>query len=136
MKIFICCSKHLYPHVAPIKESLEGQGHIVTLPNSYDNPAREEELKQIGAEEHKKWKADMIRSQEVKVRENDGILVLNLEKHGQKNYIGGATFLEIFKAFELGKKIFLYNPVPDNFLKDELLGMGVKVINGDLCKIK
>lgn len=136
MKIFICCSKHLYPHVASIKESLEKQGHIITLPNSYDNPSKEEEVKKVSSEEHRKWKADMIRSQEVKVRENDGILVLNLEKHGQKNYIGGATFLEIFKAFELDKKIFLYNPIPDNFLKDELLGMGVEVINGDLTKIK
>jgi hypothetical protein len=77
----------------------------------------------------------MLHEQEEKVRANDAVLVLNFEKRGQANYIGGATFLEIFKAFELGKKIFLYNPVPDNIFTDELLGMGPLVINGDLSLI-
>ena len=78
----------------------------------------------------------MIKSQARKVKANDAVLVLNFDKQGQKNYIGGATFLEIFKAFELNKKIFLFNPVPDGILKDELIGMSPLVINGDLLKIK
>jgi hypothetical protein len=132
MKIFICASKHLYGHVAPIKKTLEERGHVVTLPNSYDNPGKENEMMELSADEHRRWKADMLRAQGEKVACNDAILVLNMEKNGQKNYIGGATFLEIFKAFELGKKIFLFNPIPDNFLKDELLGMGPVVIDGKL----
>jgi len=35
-------------------------------------------------------------------------------------------------AFELGKKVFLYNPTPDTSMKDELLAMVTLVINGDL----
>jgi len=135
MKIFICSSKHLYSKIPPIKKQLEELGHIVTLPNSYDEPLKEEEMKKIGKEKHSEWKADMIKLQKKKVESNDALLILNFEKNGQLNYIGGATFLEIFMAWDLGKKVFLYNPLPENLLKDELLGMNPTIINGDLLKI-
>ena len=57
---------------------------------------------------------------------------LNFDKKEQKNYIGGSTFLEMFKAFELGKKIFLYNSIPEGMLKDEIIGFGVIPINRNL----
>lgn len=136
MKIFICASKYFYDHVAPIKAELESKGHIITLPNSYDNPGKEEEIKKLSADEHHKWKAEMLKLQAEKVSAVDAILVLNMEKNGQPNYIGGATFLEIYEAFKQMKKIYLYNPLPENFLKDELLGMGPVVINGNLDLIK
>lgn len=135
MKIFICASKHFYSQIEPIKKILEDKGHIITLPNSYDNPGREEEMKQIGDKDHSKWKGDMLRLQKEKVDANDAVLVLNFEKNNQINYIGGATFLEIYMAFELGKKIFLYNPIPEGLLKDELLGMNPIVLNGNLNPI-
>ena len=135
MNIFICASKHNYGYVAGIKEKLEAMGHIITVPNSYDEPMKEEDMKKLGVEEHRKWKGDMIRLQKEKVDANDCILVLNFEKNGQPNYIGGATFLEIFRAFDSGKKVFLYNPLPESNFKDELIGMGVEVINGDLGKV-
>lgn len=136
MKIFICCSKFLYDKVPPIKEKLEKMGHIITVPNCYDDPMKEEEMKKVGYEEHSKWKRNMIRLQAEKVEANDAVLILNFEKNGQKNYIGGATFLEIFRAFDSSKKIFLFNPIPDNILKDELIGMNPTIINGDLSRIK
>jgi hypothetical protein len=40
--------------------------------------------------------------------------------------------LEIFKAFELGKKIFLYNPIPENIFEDELVGINPIIIEGEL----
>lgn len=60
---------------------------------------------------------------------------MNVDKHGQKNYIGGATFLEMFKAFDLGKRIYLLNPIPDGMLTDEIIGLQPIVINGDLSLI-
>ncbi len=136
MKIFICCSKHIYDRVLPIKQDLESKGHIITVPNSFDAPMKEEEMKRVGKEEHIEWKRNMMKKQEPKVRENDAILVLNLEKNGQQNYIGGATFLEIFKAFELEKKIFLYNPIPENIFQDELVAINPIVIKGDLSLVQ
>ena len=136
MNIFLCCSKHFYNKIPPIKAGLEKRGHLVTLPNSYDNPAKEAEMKSVGYKEHATWKAGMLREQVKKVAANDAVLVLNFEKDGQANYIGGATFLEMYKAFELEKKIFLYHPAPDGMLKDEILGFEPLVINEDLSLIK
>lgn len=135
MKIFICASKHCYGHVAKVKEALENMGHVITVPNSYDNPGKEVEMHQIGAREHSEWKRAMIRLQKEKVLANDAIVVLNFEKNGQPNYLGGATFLEIFQAFDNNKKIFLYNPIPEGIFKDELLGIGPVILNGDLSLV-
>ncbi len=135
MKIYICCSKHLYHHISTIKEELEKRGHIITLPNSYDNPLQEEKIKEQSKEAHIKFKSLMLKIQGEKVKQNEAVVILNFEKKGQQNYIGGATFLEIFKAFELGKKIFLINPIPDNIFKDELIGMNPVILNKDLSKI-
>ena len=135
MKIVICASKHNYDKIPPIKANLEAMGHVITVPNSFDRPLMEEDMKKAGPEVHRQWKADMLRLQGTKVAANDAVLVLNFEKNGQPNYLGGATFLEIFKAFELGKKIFLMNPIPKNIFEDELLGMSPQVINGDLSRI-
>ena len=78
----------------------------------------------------------MIRHSEEVISNMDAVLVLNYDKNGQKNYIGGATFLEIYDAFRFGKKIFFVNDLPEGMLKDELIGFNGLVINGDLGEIK
>ncbi len=135
MKIFICCSKHFYRRIPEIKDILEKAGHQITLPNSYDSPFKEEEMKKLSQQEHADWKGEMLRLQIAKIQQNDAVLVLNFEKKGQPNYIGGATFLEMFKAWELNKKIFLFNSIPKGILEDELIALSPIVINGDLSKI-
>lgn len=92
-------------------------------------------MKDMGAAEHAQWKADMLRLQVKKVANNDALLVLNFDKNKVPNYIGGATFLEVYKAFELGKKIFFYNPIPEGILKDELLAMQPVIINQNLTLV-
>jgi hypothetical protein len=136
MKIFVACSKHFYHKIPEIKEELESQGHEVALPNSYDRPLREEEIKKGSLEGHIQWKAEMMRRDKENIEPNDAILVLNLTKQKQPNYIGGATFLEMYKAWEMGKLLFLYNPIPQNNFADELTGMNPTILNGDLKKIK
>ena len=78
----------------------------------------------------------MMRLQKKKVNDNDAILVLNFQKNDHSNYIGGATFLEMYKAFELEKKIFLYNEIPQNILRDEIVAMDPVIINQDLTKVR
>lgn len=136
MKLFIACSKHFYDRIPEIKRELEIYGHQVSMPNSYDAPMMEEEMKTRGLEAHVQWKAEMLKRDKQNIEPNDAILVLNFQKNGQSNYIGGATFLEIFRAWEMNKKIFLYNPIPDNIFKDELTGMNPQVLNQDLTKLK
>lgn len=136
MKIWIICSKAFYPQIAPIQAYLENAGHQVTLPNSYDNPQQEMNAWSQSPEEHVRFKQKMFSLSRNAARNVDAALVLNYEKHGLANYIGGATFLEIYDAFCAGKKIFLMNDIPEGILYDELQGMAPTVINGDLSLIR
>jgi len=136
MKILIACSKHFYHKIPEINQTLFNMGHKTSMPNSFDEPFKEEKMKQISPEEHQKWKISMIAKDNENLEPVDAVLILNFEKHGQPNYIGGATFLEIYKAWELNKKVFLYNPIPENLFKDELLGLNPIIIEQDLTKIQ
>lgn len=122
MKIFLICSKVFYDKIPPIKEALEQMGHEITLPNAYDDSGTEARYRETGQKEHAEWKASMLKHSENVIKSIDAVLVLNFEKNGQENYIGGATFLEMYDAFRLGKKIYMYNDIPDGMLKDEIEG--------------
>lgn len=66
----------------------------------------------------------------------DAVLVINLDKHGIKNYIGGNTLMEIGFAHVLNQKIFLHNPIPDiPYYKTEIEAVKPIIINGNLSKI-
>ena len=129
MKLLIICSKKFYSTIPDIKKELEKNNVEVYLPNCYDNPDTEEKMWKLGKEEHQKFKAKM-----------DAVLVLNFNKETEKqlykNYIGGATFLEIYDAFRFNKKIYLYNDIPKGILYDEIEGFNPIIINQDIRKIK
>jgi len=135
MNIFLCSSKHNYQHIPSIKKSLEKIGHRITLPNCFNDPFLEIRTKEDSLQKHIKLKQKLFKEQNLKIEKNEAILVVNFDKNNQKNYIGGATFLEMYKAFEFDKKIFLFNPIPKGILEDEIMGMNPVIINGDLSKI-
>lgn len=66
----------------------------------------------------------------------NAVLVLNLDKHGIANYIGGNTLMEIGFAHVLNQKIFLYHGIPEiPYYKSEIEAMKPIIINEDLSKI-
>ena len=132
MKLFIICSKAFYKDIAPIKEKLEAKGHIVELPNSYYEPDAENKSWELGQDKHAEFKAKMFKMSAERMATMDAVLTLNFDKNGKKNYIGGATFIEIYEAFIQGKKIYLYNDIPEGMLYDEISGFSPIVIHGDL----
>lgn len=136
MKILIICSKAFYKDIAPIKEKLEQIGHIIELPNSYYDPEVEKRSWELGEKEHAEFKERMFRMSKERIAEMDAVLTLNFDKNGKKNYIGGATFLELYEAFMGNKKIFLWNDIPEGMLYDEISGFSPIVINGDLDLVK
>ncbi len=136
MKIFVICSKKFYDRIPPIKEKLELMGHTVMLPNCYDDPGTEDRYRNMGAKEHSEWKATMLKHSTDVIDGVDAVLVLNFEKNGMQNYIGGATFLEMYDAFRLDKKIYLYNEIPDGILHDEIKGFEPILIHGDVAKVE
>ena len=140
MKILIICSKKFYSKIENIKKILEKNGNEIFLPNCYDDPSTEQRMWDLGKKEHQEFKAKMYKQSEKTISEMDGVLVLNFDKEKDdiiyKNYIGGATFLEMYDAFRLGKKIFLYNDIPEGMLYDEIEGFNPIIINGNLDLIK
>lgn len=66
----------------------------------------------------------------------DAILVLNFDKNGINNYIGGNALMEIGFAHVLNQKIFLYNPIPEiPYYKTEIEAVKPVIINGNLSMI-
>lgn len=142
MKITICGSIAFFDKMLQIKEVLEQDGHTVKLPpHEIEDetgtmiPVKEyyDQRKRTRTTEGWIWdaKEKAIRLHFDKVAWSDAILVLNYDKNGIVNYIGGNTFLEIGVAFYLRKKIFILFPLPEINYKEELLGMKPTIINGD-----
>lgn len=138
MKIFIICSKAFYSEIAPIKAKLEEMGHSTILPNSYNDylNGTNSEKESYKSGNHAEFKAKMFRMSKERIQTIDAVLTLNYDKNGQKNYIGGATFLELYEAFMANKKIFLYHNIPEGMLYDEINGFSPIVINEDLDLVK
>ncbi len=115
-----------------IKQKLEELGHFVTPPNGWNDASSESLIQHLDNKLYTDWKAGMIRKNSEMVKASEAVLILNLSADGKENYVGGSTFLEAYETFMQGKKLFLYNPIPDGPLRDELLGFSPVILNGDL----
>jgi hypothetical protein len=135
MRIYLSTSKRFYPQVAAIKLKLENLGHTVTPPNGYNDINAEALIQRLDPKTYQSWKADMLRKNSELVSAHDAVLALNLSDGEHIHYIGGSTFLEIFKAFELSKRIYLYEQIAPGIFRDELVGMSPRIIEGKLTKI-
>jgi hypothetical protein len=137
MKIGIVGSMHLAQKIAEIKTQLEAAGHEVMM-NSLASEFMGKSDEEIEAmKQDQKMHQDAMMDFWKQLREVDAILVVNLDRKGIKNYIGGNTLMEIGFAYVLSQKIFFYNPIPDiEYYKTELEAIKPVVINGDLSKIK
>ena len=66
----------------------------------------------------------------------DTVLVLNIDKNGIENYVGGNTLMEIGFAHVLNQKIFMLNPIPQMpYCQTEIEAVKPIILNGDLAKI-
>ena len=139
MKVLVVCSTSFYDRVEDVKNGLEKNGHVVYLPNCYDDPVTNDDNKLMDDQEYLDFFRSMYYESRDKILEIDAILVLNYtkEKNGValNNYIGASTFLEMYEAFMQNKKIFMINDYPDNMLLDEIKGFNPIIINGDISKI-
>ncbi|RLI98390.1 MAG: hypothetical protein DRO99_00780 [Candidatus Aenigmatarchaeota archaeon] len=144
MKIVICGSVNFPEKMKEVRAGLEELGHSVVLPASIDkdNLNSYEDAQRLKTSEDyiDRIKGERTIAHFNEIKEGDAILVVNPEKKGIPNYIGGATFAEMMFAFYCGKPIFLLNPIPDHeelaFFRDEIKGTKPVVINGDLSLVK
>ena len=140
--ITICTSGSFYRKATAIKTKLEAYDYSVIV------PATAEKMKKSGdydISHYKTWfsdakdyhkKAAYMREHFKEVERGDICLVLNYEKHGVANYIGGNVLMEMALAFYLKKPIYILNEVPKNspFI-EEILGMEPVVLKGKIEKL-
>jgi hypothetical protein len=112
----------------------EKVGHVVIAPGNLERHL----AKKFTSDEstNEKIKDDLIRGYFEKIKNSNAVLVINNDKNGITNYIGGNTFLEMGFAHALSKKIFLLHSVPEISYKDEIIAMQPVVLDGDLTRIK
>ena len=152
MIITICSSIKFWPQILEVKSQLENMGHEVLIPpHEVKNEAgelipveayyeiRRAMMASDGQEHDWIWlrKKEAIMTHFNKVSQADVVLILNYEKNGIANYIGGNTLMEMGVACWLNKPIYLMNPIPSDLsYTEEIKGMQPIVINGDLSLIK
>lgn len=140
--ITICSSAYFYRQAFDIKKELENLGFKVLVPLTAQKMQKSGDF---NVDNHKTWfknpvdykiKTKLMNNHFKKVMAGDAILILNYEKRGQKGYIGGNVLMEMAIAFLNKKPIYILNPISeDSNIKEEILGLGPKFINGDLTKI-
>lgn len=144
MKIVICSSVSFAEEVMQIKETLEKRGFEVVIPEGLSDYLNDPRLMKRasswgtleGAE--RKIKNDLIRGYYEEIKNSDAVLIVNKDKNGIINYLGGNSFLEMGFAHVLNKPIYVLNPLPEELkvFYQELVAMQPIIINGDLSKIK
>lgn len=139
MKITICGSIKFIDEMIRLKVELEKKGHKILLPTSAETGQTKDWWNNLRIENPSEFieiKADRMTGHFKKVNDSEAILVLNYDKGGIQNYIGGNTLMEMGLALYLGKKIFLWNPIPgDVSYEEEIFGMSPIVLNQDISFI-
>lgn len=136
MRIVICGSMQFSEAMLEVQALLTARGHEVSVSGT----TREFVGKDAAAKEalvlEQKRVTDPIRDHYDLIVTSDAILVLNYDKRGIANYIGGNTLMEIGFAYVLSKKIFLLNPIPEiPYYQSEIEAVRPIILDGDLDKI-
>lgn len=137
--ITICSSANFYKKAVGVQHQLEKQGYKVVVPHTAN---KMKESGNFDAAHYRTWlkdsstydrKAWLMREHFKEVENGDIVLVINEEKHGIKNYIGGNVLIEMALGFYLNKPIYVLNDIPEEspFL-EEIIGMQAIPMHGDL----
>jgi len=136
----ICGSMSFAKKMIEVKKTLKGLGHEVSLPIDIKIHLSDSTFSDNLDADYKHCVENNIIKKCFKIiAKNDAILFLNFNKNGREGYIGASGLMEIGVAHYLGKKIFLFNKLPDyNEARwaHEVSIMQPVILNGDFGKIK
>lgn len=136
MKIGIIGSMQFTEKMIETRDKLRELGHNVYLTSLADPFVGKTDEEKEAIKIYQKENQDAIRDFWRLMQGGDAVLVLNFDKHGIKNYIGGNTLMEIGFAHVLNQRVFLLNPIPDiPYYKTEIEATKPIIIDGDLTKI-
>jgi non-canonical (house-cleaning) NTP pyrophosphatase len=118
------------PEMQIVKKQLEDLGHEVQKPNVVEGHVYEDNL-----DENAALKRGFIDQHFRKIDESEAIVVVNPEKNGVPNYIGGNSLIEIAYAYSQGLEIFILHGMPHVSYADEIRGMNPIVLDGSIKKL-
>ena len=140
--ITICSSANFYRQAVDIQTKLEKLGLKAII------PATAIRMKQSGdfdVNHYKTWFGDkndyhkktaLMEGHFAEIEKAESILVLNYEKHGIPNYIGGNVLMEMAIAFYLKKPIFILNEIPEkSMFLEEIIGLNPIVLHGNVDEL-
>ncbi len=142
LSITICSSANFYKKAVEIQSFLEEHGYKAIVPHTaekmktsgnYDASHYRTWLKDAAKYDRKTW---LMREHFGEVEQGDGVLVINEEKNGQANYIGGNVLIEMALAFYLHKPIYILNDIPkDSKFLEEIIAMQPIVLKGKVTDL-
>ena len=137
MKIGIIGSMQFTDKMLEVREKLRELGHdgFVTDLHKAMVGKTDDEIEKIKL--HQKYNMNAIREFWDMMQGADAVLVLNYDKNGIKNYVGGNTLMEIGFAHVLNQKVFMLNPIPEMpYCQTEIEAVKPIILNGDFSKIE
>lgn len=137
MKIGIIGSMQFTDKMIEYRDKLIELGHNAFITDLHTDMIGKTDLEIEKIKLHQKNTLDTISEFWDKMQDADAVLVLNFDKNGIKNYVGGNTLMEIGFAHVLKQKIFMLNPIPEMpYCKTEIESVKPIILNGDLKKIR
>ena len=129
MKIALSSDPKFYSALQLIKDDLVKKGYGIFI-----SSMKEFDLNKDVINSRKQF--DLINENFRNIDNSDAIYVANYNHMGIEGYFAGNSFLEIGRAFEKNKGIFLMNPIPKKFIyRDALEAMQPIVIGRDWEKL-
>jgi hypothetical protein len=136
MKIGIIGSMHFSEKMLEVAEELNHLGHKAILSNFVHTFIGKDDAEKETVKLEQKFRENAMKRDWESMKDADALLVINLERHGIENYIGGNTLFELAAGYFSNKKIYLYNPIPNIALyKSELEAIEPTILYGDISKI-
>ena len=137
MKIGVAGSMQFTEQMIDVCKQLEQLGHTTFMSKFKNNYVGKTDAEKEAQKLQDKYEHDAIREFWQPMQTADALVVVNLDKNGIANYIGGNSFLEMGFAHVLNIPIYLLNPIPKMpHYETEIIAMKPVVVNGDLEKIK
>jgi hypothetical protein len=141
MKVYVLGSNSFVREMVDYKNQLCDLGYDGWIHQDYEDHVNGKTMAFIegalpGESADFKRAHDYIRQHYNHILQSDAILIVNLEKKGIKNYIGGNCLMEMGMAYVNKKKIFLLNDIPSEVpYIDEIKAMDPICLKGNLSAI-
>ncbi len=107
MKIGIIGSMHFSEKMIEVANELKNIGHEPILSNFVHTFIGKNNTEKEAIKIEQKITENAMKRDWESMKEADALLVINLERHGIENYIGGNTLFELAAGYFSNKKIYL-----------------------------